>query len=236
MIAACYGVMAACREHRFITLTKREGRLEEFYEWIATTGPSRHPFGAARGVRWYAWNYPSVQDHVSPAYSASAPPTWPWPLPNVWVGVSVENKKHGKPRIDKLRQIPAAVRVLSIEPLLEDLGELDLTGIGWVLVGGESGQGARPCDLAWIRNVVRQCAAAGVSCFVKQLGARVFDSEYREGRFAPEDRRTPTKSDGAGGRMAAGNLVLLKRGNRKGGDIDDIPHDLRIRQFPEAQP
>lgn len=90
--------------------------------------------------------------------------------PNVWLGVTVEDQKHGKPRIDTLRNIPAAVRFLSVEPLLEDLGELDLTGIHWAIVGGESGPGCRPMDMAWVRNIERQCDEQGVAFFYKQRG------------------------------------------------------------------
>jgi protein gp37 len=84
------------------------------------------------------------------------------------VGVSVENRKHGLPRIDHLRDTPAAVRFLSVEPLLEDLGQVDLTGISWVIVGGESGPGARPMCAEWVRSLRDQCAAAGVAFFFKQ--------------------------------------------------------------------
>src|SRR6478735_9417786 len=73
--------------------------------------------------------------------------------PHVWWGVSVENRKHGLPRIDHLREAPAAVRFLSVEPLLEDLGEVDLTGIHWVIVGGESGHGARPLAAEWVLGI-----------------------------------------------------------------------------------
>src|SRR5271170_7381989 len=79
-------------------------------------------------------------------------------LPHVWWGASVENKKHGLPRIDLLRKAPASVRFLSIEPLLEDLGPIDLTGIHWVIVGGESGPGARPMEKGWVENIQEQCA------------------------------------------------------------------------------
>ncbi|MCE9567284.1 MAG: phage Gp37/Gp68 family protein [Planctomycetes bacterium] len=89
---------------------------------------------------------------------------------HIWWGVSVENRKHGVPRIDLLRETPAAVRFLSVEPLLEDLGELDLTGIHWVIVGGESGPGARPMNVAWVRSIRDQCVAAGVKFFFKQWG------------------------------------------------------------------
>lgn len=91
-------------------------------------------------------------------------------MKHVWWGVSVEDRKYGLPRIDALREAPAAVRFLSIEPLLEDLGKLDLTGIHWVIVGGESGAGARPLDPAWVRDIRDQCDDAGVKFFFKQWG------------------------------------------------------------------
>jgi len=89
---------------------------------------------------------------------------------HIWWGVSVEDRKYGLPRIDELREAPAAVRFLSIEPLLEDLGTINLKGIHWVIVGGESGLGARPMDEAWVLNIKRQCAAAKVPLFFKQWG------------------------------------------------------------------
>lgn len=90
--------------------------------------------------------------------------------PNVWLGVSVENQRHGVPRIDLLRQVEARIRFLSVEPLLADVGDMDLRGIHWVIVGGESGHGARPMQPAWVENVKRQCEAAGVAFFFKQWG------------------------------------------------------------------
>ena len=86
---------------------------------------------------------------------------------HIWWGVSVEDRKHGVPRIGVLRDAPASVRFLSIEPLLEDLGELDLEGIHWVIVGGESGHGARRMEESWVLNLRRQCEAAGVPFFFK---------------------------------------------------------------------
>jgi len=91
-------------------------------------------------------------------------------LAHIWWGVSVENRNHGVPRIDVLRAAPAAVRFLSIEPLLEDLGEINLKGIGWVIVGGESGPGARPMEKSWVINIREQCRAAKVPFFFKQWG------------------------------------------------------------------
>lgn len=90
--------------------------------------------------------------------------------PHIWWGVSVENRKHGLPRIDHLKASHAAVKFLSIEPLLEDLGELDFTGIDWVIVGGESGPGARPMRYEWVAGIRDQCLAAGVPFFFKQWG------------------------------------------------------------------
>jgi protein gp37 len=88
----------------------------------------------------------------------------------IWWGVSVENRRDGLPRIDDLRRAPATTRFLSIEPLLEDLGPFDLTGIHWVIVGGESGPGFRPIDAEWITAIRDQCRSAGASFFFKQWG------------------------------------------------------------------
>jgi protein gp37 len=139
------------------------------------------------------------------------------PLPNVWLGVSVENQATADERIPLLLQTPAAVRFLSCEPLLR-LIEIrrpatmgaPKTGerLDWVIVGGESGPEARPCDLAWVRSLVSQCQAASVPVFVKQLGAR------------------PT-CDGCG------DLIAIKGPqDRKGGDPDEWPPDLRVREYP----
>ncbi len=89
---------------------------------------------------------------------------------HIWWGVSVEDRKYGLPRIDHLRESPAAVRFLSIEPLLEDLGELDLRGIHWVIVGGESGPGCRPISEPWVESILQQCLEANVPFFFKQWG------------------------------------------------------------------
>lgn len=90
--------------------------------------------------------------------------------PHIWLGVSVEDRKYGVPRINLLRNTPAAVRFLSIEPLLEDLGKIDLTGIGWVIVGGESGPGARKMEKSWVNSILRQCREQKVPFFFKQWG------------------------------------------------------------------
>ena len=95
-------------------------------------------------------------------------PLLPWPE-NVWMGVTVEDAEH-RSRIDDLRQVPAAVRFLSCEPLLGPLGELDLTGIHWLIAGGESGPGARPMEADWVRSLRDQCQASGTAFYFKQWG------------------------------------------------------------------
>jgi protein gp37 len=89
---------------------------------------------------------------------------------HIWWGVSVENRKHGLPRIARLRSAKPAVAFLSVEPLLEDLGKVDLRGIRWVIVGGESGPGARPMLPEWVRNIRAQCKVQDVAFFFKQWG------------------------------------------------------------------
>lgn len=98
---------------------------------------------------------------------------------NVWLGVSVENRKHGVPRIDYLRAVPARIRFLSVEPLLDDVGNLDLRDIHWVIVGGESGPKARPMKPEWAESVRRQCAEQEVAFFFKQWGGWGADGKRR---------------------------------------------------------
>lgn len=112
--------------------------------------------------------------------------------PNVWLGVSVENKKQGLQRIDILREISVSIRFLSIEPLLEDLGELDLQGIHWVIVGGESGAKARRMEESWVINIQKQCEKSAVPFFFKQWGA-----------FSPDGKKA---SKSANGKMLDGKI------------------------------
>ncbi len=131
----------------------------------------------------------------------------------IWLGVSVEDRAR-LGRIDLLRQTPAAIRFLSLEPLLEDLGDISryLRGIDWAIVGGESGPGARPLDIAWVRSIVAQCKAADVACFVKQLGAKPM--------YPPETILHPPRSR------------IFHPKDRKGGSMEEWPQDLRVRQMP----
>ena len=91
-------------------------------------------------------------------------------LDYIWWGVSVEDRRYGIPRIAFLRETPAVVRFLSVEPLLEDLGEIDLSGINWVIVGGESGPNARPMNESWVISIRDQCRASEIPFFFKQWG------------------------------------------------------------------
>lgn len=144
---------------------------------------------------------------------------------NVWVGTSVEDQKRADERIPKQIKIPAKWRFLSVEPLITSIDLHysffngadsfgSMPGIDWVIVGGESGSGARPCNVEWIRDVVRQCAAAGVPCFVKQLGSNVVQS-WNDPSISP-------------------STFSVKLKHPKGGDPAEWPEDLRVRQFPEV--
>jgi protein gp37 len=110
--------------------------------------------------------------------------------PNAWVGVSVEDRRHGVPRIAELSQVKAPIRFLSVEPLLEDLGSIDLTAVDWVIVGGESGHRARPMHPDWAISIKRQCDESGVAFFFKQWG-----------KFGPDG---VGRSKGANGRLLMG--------------------------------
>lgn len=126
-------------------------------------------------------------------------------LDNVWLGVSVETPTYYS-RIRHLQRTPAAVRFLSCEPLLTALPDLPLEGIDWVIVGAESGPGARPIDLDWVRGIIRQCRAAGTAVFVKQMGA-VWAREH-------DARGVDCKRD------------------VKGHNMENWPVDLRVREMP----
>jgi protein gp37 len=276
-IAAAFGVMAACPQHTFQILTKRPERMLGWFRWIDQQGPSLHPLGSARGVRWYAWNW---IDEIQASYQAGALPDWPWPLPNVWLGVSVEDQKAADERIPLLLDCPAAVHFVSAEPLLGtvdldswlyaphrcqacgegkrifyDTNPHDLPVIGecimgapitgeegaarcgacgsldvkeqrplsWVIAGGESGPGARPCCLSWLRNIVHDCAAAKIPLFMKQLGAKPY--EAREVGFDEEEMWQPE--------------AWLNLDDKKGGDpkewVETGESYLNVREFPEVR-
>jgi protein gp37 len=234
-IASVFGVMAATRQHTYQMLTKRADRLPAWVEWVASMAKRGNMIGGPRETIFVrnAANKLLARDCADLGLDVRMDPAnelcfeaRPWPLPNVWLGVSVEDRKHGLPRIEHLRRTPAAVRFLSIEPLLEDLGEINLDGIHWVIVGGESGSGARPFDVAWARSIRDQCRAANVPCFVKQLGAHViWDGNSSPGEHWP----TGTKHEDT--RLGHWRARLS---DKKGGAIGEWPEDLRIREMPKG--
>jgi len=164
-IADVFAVMAGCPRHTFQVLTKRPQRMRE---WCA------EKFGLI-----------DLASIVGPIGLPSL--TLPYPAENVWLGTSIETDRYTF-RADHLRATPAAVRFLSLEPLLGPLPSLDLTGIDWVIVGGESGPSARPMDLGWAEAIVNQCRLIGTSVFVKQLGSAYGKSHHDIGTF-PESLR-----------------------------------------------
>lgn len=167
-IDSVFGVMWACRYlgrgenvypgHTFQVLTKRAERMRDYLGVPAVELQRRW---ADAAVREGGGEDPDpLWDSI--AFEKS-------PHPRIWLGVSVEDRKR-LDRVDVLRAIPAAARFLSLEPLLEDLGRVDLTGIHQVIVGGESGPGAFPVDPAWVRSLRDQSVAAKVAFFFKQWG------------------------------------------------------------------
>lgn len=200
-IACVFAVMAATPRHTYQVLTKRHGRMRSLL--------NSETF---REQMWFA--------ALSKGWDIEGTP---WPLANLWLGVSAEDQHWADIRIPALLDTPAAVRFVSAEPLL---GPIDLTylagvdalrpdwtggpagGTGashplldWVIAGGESGPGARPCDLEWLRSLAHQCEVDEVPFFCKQLGSTL------------------------GRQLGAGS---------KGGDWDAWPEDLRVREFPNT--
>jgi protein gp37 len=247
-----FAVMALAPQHTFQILTKRAERMRDYMR--AVDGPSP---GVIAGAHARVTNAVYVQ---AGRWGVS----WPWP--NVWLGVSVENPPFLQ-RLDALMETPAAVRFVSLEPLLADVGDIsrwltcDACGhswrfhtsggmcqgtaagiecycvmprepsLDWVIVGGESGTGARPCDLAWVRSIVAQCRAAGVPAFVKQLGTDPRDAGAERDDMGSREvwpaGWMPTVN---GRRVWRPDLV-----DRKGGDPAEWPSDLRVREFPAVR-
>lgn len=178
-IDSIFAVMALCGRHRFQILTKRPERMLD-YMWTRSKSANYWKKAVPEGY--------TLEDFAGIKML-------PFPLPNVWLGVSVELAKH-KDRIDRLRDTPAVMRFLSLEPLLGNLGTLDLRGIGWVIVGGESGPHARPMPSAWADDIREQCEAAGVPFFFKQQGEWV-DAGHSEFGKLPTGARKALRSDGS---------------------------------------
>lgn len=245
-IAAVFGVIASCPQHTFQVLTKRPERMRRWFEWVTECSrdleaeigerpPSGHGEATVCSVCYDSalGGKPNARVFVERLMRTR---DCKWPLPNVQLGVSVENQETFDARVLDLVSTPAALRFISYEPAL---GPLDCSlpvapmatpilrprdpvgGPGcvhWLIVGGESGPGARPCDVAWIRSARDQCRAAGVPVFVKQLGAR-------------------PKEDGCeAGHVWIGNnpASLQQIRHPKGGDMAEWPEDLCVRELPRG--
>lgn len=211
-LADMLDVLRRCPNLDFLLLTKRpELWRERIHEAMKTT--TNHP----ESLKLWNWLDQWHRNVEAPS--------------NVWIGTTVEDQKRADERIPALLKIPAKIRFLSVEPLLEAVDisfglsweKSDIYspvtgehGIDWVIIGGESGPGARPFNIEWARSIIAHCRAAGVACFVKQLGAK------------PYFKLSPPN---------AGKIDLPLE-DKKGGDISEFPEDLRIRQFPtvEARP
>ncbi len=220
------------RGHVFQVLTKRPERM---LAYLSAEDERR-----ARIASWVKGN------HLAAVYDPRSVRLTLWPIPGVWLGVSVEDQARADERIPLLLETPAAVRFISAEPLL---GPVDLEspvavgvhalgcgdencptrrdgscrGLDWVIVGGESGPRARPCDVAWIRDLVRQCREAGTACFVKQLGGR--PAYFGSGSLPGPDVEVMARDN-----SARWSYWVLR--DRKGGDPAEWPEDLRVREFP----
>lgn len=205
-IERVFSVMAAAQQHQFQVLTKRPERMLEFFR-----DPSLEDGICYLGQHWTIWDgrgqdlskYPRMPKDLEKRQP------WPgWPLPNVWLGTSIEDVRSIH-RLSPLSQTPAAVRFISFEPLLEDVVSQELADamvghhLHWAIIGGESGPEARLCDPRWVSNLVEFLTGHGTAVFVKQLGA-VWAKQ-------------------AGAKDA------------KGGNPDEWPEHLRVREFPEVR-
>ena len=226
-----FAVMALTPQHTYQVLTKRPERMREYLTTIVV----RDGFSYGAEERIFEIAFALAKERNLPG------PVWvTLPLPNVWLGTSTENQHWLDIRVPELLATPAAVRFLSCEPLLSGLDlrtflpatlpALDraVSGprgecIDWVVVGGESGATARPCDLAWIRSIVAQCKAAGTACFVKQLGAKPYTSDLGALAAPLAVRRSRLQADGS---------VHYNLRDRKGGNPDEWAEDLRVREWP----
>lgn len=242
-IAAVFGVMAACPQHTFIMLTKRAERLPDWFDWIAGEGrflqgeigevpPSGSPVPSACAM-FVGQQFQKPSDEVLGADGWRSAMKAPWPLPNLWLGVSVEDRERLS-RIDELRKVPAAVRVVSFEPLLEDLGPVDLSGIGWGIMGNESGPKCRPGLVPAIQNLLQQHLEQGVPPFVKQVGGNVIDrNDVGFDGASPEEWPTPVRVEASANRDDhQGALVRIRLKNRKGSEPSEWPEQLRVQQWP----
>lgn len=253
-----FAVMRLCPQHLFLTLTKRALRQRNYMNSSAQDFPD-----ATRNddIACAAW---LIRDELSEGkerlvFTDEQCMVQPedWPLKNWWCGASVEDQARADERIPLLLDTPAAVRWVSIEPMLgpvdlfnvgEDTGfrfnalckkeGIGFRGIGldWVVVGGESGPAARPFKIEWARSIICQCQVAGVPVFMKQLGAVPIIKDVPpfngslNGRFESGFPDGTFFGNRTGRRELNGLQVLLR--DRKGGDMAEWPPDLRVREYP----
>jgi protein gp37 len=164
-----WAVMAMAERHTFQVLTKRPERLRRLLADECRCGSGHAPGVHFRSAMDWAGT-PHSPTYVPGVVGGEVYHRREWPLPNVHLGTSIELDRYCR-RADDLRETPAAVRFLSLEPLLGPLPSLDLTGISWCIIGGESGPGARRMDIGWARELIAQCREAHVAPFVKQMGS-----------------------------------------------------------------
>lgn len=246
-----FAVMALCPQHMFQVLTKRPERMAEYLRDRRCMMGFKTDECVTHEMIQIVANLHPVQ--LYKRFSYPMPSDVVWPLPNVWLGTSTENQAAADERIPHLLRCPAAVRFLSVEPML---GPVDLvegghgflfcnenadgtrTGIHWVIVGGESGPGARPFNVEWARTIITQCKAAGVACFVKQLGEHAMEDGVPHAeiddpaKFAASWRSKIKKFEGGGSLKPDSMWLIYTFHNRKGSDPAEWPADLRVRKFP----
>lgn len=170
-IARIFGVMASARRHTFQILTKRPKLMASIVGDVS---------GDQTFEQSVKWHWETRHEDQEPDVRGE----WVWPLPNVWLGVSIESDRYTF-RADQLRETPAAVRFISAEPLLGPLPSLDLTGIDWVIVGGESGPGARPMHPEWAREIRNLCQD-GATCPDPQCHGGIDTAPTSYGEPCPE--------------------------------------------------
>lgn len=238
----------------FQILTKRPDRMREFFRMWDDLEGEDFDFRGARGPEAVRAAHKSGRSEIFAQYletlgeppEGAAYPSFDWmegPLRwprsrafrNVWLGTSVEDQAAADERLMWLRETPAAVRFISFEPLLADIGFLNLKDLHWAIVGGESGPRARPLDVAWLRGVVAKCQAAGVPVFVKQLG-----SKPREHYQDRSDWQVDLKWVGGTDVPPVASMDrepdwwTPATKDRKGGALEEWPEDLRVREWPHA--
>lgn len=220
-----FAVMALCPQHTFQILTKRPKRMLEYLRTIPLGGHDgsndSRQYRVVLAIRNISDKFKSVQrdNLILPK----------WPLPNVWLGVSVENHSTAHERVPILRQVPAAVRFISQEPQIDyiEWGLVGgVSGIDLLIQGGESGPGARPFDLKWARTTRDECKAASVAYFLKQVGAKPIDTD---------PKRWQHRMRIGDGNQEYNRYIKVKLLDRKGGDISEWEEALRVREFPKFQ-